>query len=253
MTSTGSGSKIDTGAGTDKTTIDRSAGGPITVTANSAGTSLSDGTTVKNSETTKVTGGAGADSASYINTTGTHQFDGGGGANTATVNLGATNASVTLTQTGANNAEVTVSDGSTKIVLENTQALKVNTGGGADTLTGGAGGDTLIAAGGNDSVAGGDGGDSLSGGVGKDTLAGGSGDDTLSGGGGADQFVFGGGADKITDFSSAGGDRVVIQDDSFTVSNHAGGAVVDFGAGDQITFENVGQSNLGDWYIFDPG
>ncbi len=90
-------------------------------------------------------------------------------------------------------------------------------GDGNDTIDGDAGNDTLNGDAGNDVLNGGDGNDSLSGGAGNDTLNGEGGADTLSGGAGADLFVFrpgqlgdGVNMDRITDFSSADGDKISL-------------------------------------------
>ncbi len=103
-------------------------------------------------------------------------------------------------------------------------------GTGADTLVGGNDNDTLFGGGqrdrlegsaGNDTLYGGDDVDRLLGGDGDDTLVGGAGTDFLFGGAGADSFVFSSSVDtnvgpfnrdEIRDFSSADGDRIVLQD-----------------------------------------
>jgi len=110
-------------------------------------------------------------------------------------------------------------------------------GAGHDTIEGGGGDDTLHGAGGDDSLMGGAGADQLYGGEGADTLDGGTapegrfdlldggdGDDQINlnastvakGGEGADTFVFAGPPARdglmgiVADFSSEGGDRVVL-------------------------------------------
>ncbi|ODP36470.1 right-handed parallel beta-helix repeat-containing protein [Sphingomonas turrisvirgatae] len=85
-------------------------------------------------------------------------------------------------------------------------------GDGDDTLNGGSGDDWLEGGVGADMLQGGEGDDWLFGGDGDDTLEGGVGNDVMSGGAGKDMFLFRptdlGGYDKITDFSTAQGDRI---------------------------------------------
>lgn len=90
----------------------------------------------------------------------------------------------------------------------------VQGGTGRDTLAGGAGADRLMGGSGADVLTGGGGKDHLSGDVGADRLTGGLGADVLTGGGGADRFIFtsakAAAGDRITDFTSAQGDRIVL-------------------------------------------
>lgn len=92
-----------------------------------------------------------------------------------------------------------------------------NLNNGADAAFGDGGIDNLTGDNGNDLLFGGAGADALIGSTGNDTLYGGSGADTLSGEGGADTFVFGdgwsAGADTVTDFSAAGGDKLMLVND----------------------------------------
>lgn len=83
----------------------------------------------------------------------------------------------------------------------------------ANRLIGGAGDDSLCGRGGADRLWGDAGNDTLLGGAGRDRLFAGTGQNLLSGGFGADRFHFGGGRDRITDFSAAEGDRLVLDDD----------------------------------------
>jgi serralysin len=120
-------------------------------------------------------------------------------------------------------------------------------------LNGNLGNDTVYGAGGNDTVFGGQGDDWLFGDEGGDLLSGDQGADTLTGGAGADRFAFraGGGVDWITDFSSAEGDRVLLAPGAaYTLTSHAGQAVVDLGGGALLGFSGVDPSALGDWLIF---
>jgi serralysin len=91
----------------------------------------------------------------------------------------------------------------------------VNTGAGADTMTGGAEDDRLVGDAGADLIAAGAGDDAMSGGSDNDTLSGGAGGDVLAGGGGVDRLMGGTGADMFdfnTVSTSVTGARDVITD-----------------------------------------
>ncbi|MFL6630069.1 MAG: beta strand repeat-containing protein, partial [Vitreoscilla sp.] len=104
-----------------------------------------------------------------------------------------------------------------------TQAMFISGGTGNDTITGGSGNDRLL---------GGTGNDAISGGAGNDLIVGGTGTDSLTGGGGNDVFrwEFGdhgtAGAPNvgtITDFSSAAGNKDVLDlRDLLPGANHDG-------------------------------
>jgi len=118
----------------------------------------------------------------------------------------------------------------------------IHAGNGNDTVDGGAGDDIiLLGAGddwllardahgrGDDRIDGGDGNDRIHGGyhedrivggAGNDTLNGGAGDDILTGGAGADTFEIRGlyGAETITDFNFDEGDRVLIQEGIYGIT-----------------------------------
>lgn len=107
----------------------------------------------------------------------------------------------------------------------------VSGGDGNDVVGGDAGADTIVGDAGNDSLNGDDGNDVLSGGDGTDRISGGTGADTMTGGAGADSFVFrpgdvgfGATADRITDFSTADGDKIdlnALDAKSATTANDA--------------------------------
>jgi Ca2+-binding RTX toxin-like protein len=122
---------------------------------------------------------------------------------------------------------------------------------GYDSIDGGIGSDRLDAAGGDDTLNGGDGNDTLfgglgndliGGGLGNDWLEGGAGKDTLSGGAGADNFYgfVGGSADRVTDFSLAEGDHIVMKrGTAYTVLHSGADTIVDMGSGNQLTLVGV--------------
>ncbi|WP_293679158.1 calcium-binding protein [uncultured Phenylobacterium sp.] len=131
---------------------------------------------------------------------------------------------------------------------------------GADTANGGAGIDIMNGNQGNDTISGGDGidvvrggkdNDSVSGGAGDDFVSGDRGSDTLSGGTGADLFhtFAGAGLDRVTDFSRAEGDRVLVLGNQYTVSQSGADVLIDLGSGDQMVLVGVQQSSLTDGWI----
>lgn len=121
---------------------------------------------------------------------------------------------------------------------------------GFDVVYGNLGNDTCYGGDGADWVRGGQGDDIIDGGAGNDWMAGDRGNDTVTGGAGADKFYFFAGAaiDRVTDFSSASGDRVQLDPgQAYTLSYTADGVVVDLGNGDQLILAGVTQASLGDW------
>lgn len=121
-------------------------------------------------------------------------------------------------------------------------------GAGFDTIWGGDGKDTLRGGLGNDLLHGGTGADLLMGDEGNDTLWGEAGNDTLWGGAGADVFVFarGGGRDRVADFSVAQGDHIALTKGmTFHLgSDGSGGALLDFGGGDQLILAGLAPSQV---------
>ena len=97
---------------------------------------------------------------------------------------------------------VTATDASDKTIIGNNEASIINTGTGADSVTGGAAIDTIDTGAGADVIVAG---------AGDDTITGGTGADTMTGGAGADTFVIATGdtgitvatADTIKDFVTA--------------------------------------------------
>lgn len=121
---------------------------------------------------------------------------------------------------------------------------------GADVVNGNLGDDTCNGGADADWVRGGQGDDVLDGGAGNDWLSGDRGNDAVTGGAGGDTFYFFAGAavDRVTDFSSASGDRVLLDPgQAYTLSYTAEGAVVSLGAGDQMILMGVTQASIGDW------
>jgi YD repeat-containing protein len=151
----------------------------------------------------------------------------------------------------------------------------VHGGAGADLLYGGQGNDTIFGDQGHDLISGnrgadliygssddsvlygGKGGDTIHAGAGNDQLSGDLGDDVLYGGGGADRFLFkpGDGHDSIGDFDAGAGDKIVLSAGTgFTLTTDGSQAVIDYGAGDQITLTGVSLDQLpsqtGDWIVY---
>ncbi|MGU3537494.1 calcium-binding protein [Methylobacterium sp. A54F] len=124
-------------------------------------------------------------------------------------------------------------------------------GQGTDTVFGGQQDDLIFGNFGNDIVLGNIGTDSLFGGQGLDTLYGGQGDDFLSGdlGGdvlsgdlGADRYAFGlnSGPDLILGFSQAGGDRLLLNGQTYTVgTTTTGNALLTLSGGGTIELAGV--------------
>ena len=129
-----------------------------------------------------------------------------------------------------------------------------------DSLTGDGGGDIVYGNLGDDSCDGGDdadivrggqGNDLVLGGAGDDWLSGDRGDDTVTGGAGADIFhTFGeAGIDRVTDFSLAEGDRVMLDPGTtYSLSQVGGDTVIAMGGGGQMILVGVSMASLtGDW------
>lgn len=112
--------------------------------------------------------------------------------------------------------------------------LEVATGG-DDVLVASLAGGTVVGLAGNDLLIGQAGGDELHGKDGNDTLFGGGGADTLVGGEGDDRLVGGHGADTYLFSATWGAD--IIDDSNRAESHYSGGALVDDGAVDTVTFD----------------
>lgn len=152
----------------------------------------------------------------------------------------------------------------------NTGADTVRGGDGGDWVVGGQGNDQLFGDGegdvvlgnlgndicegglGNDVVRGGQADDVLGGGDGADWLSGDRGSDTITGGAGADVFhTFGeAGVDRVTDFSWAQGDRVVLDAGAtYGVAQVGGDVVISLNGGGEMTLVGVSLGSLGDGWI----
>lgn len=115
---------------------------------------------------------------------------------------------------------------------------------GADTCEGGLGADTLR---------GGQQDDVLSGGAGDDYLSGDRDNDTVTGGAGADLFhTFGdAGVDRVTDFSLAEGDRVMLDPGTvYTVAQVGADTVISMTGGGQMILVGVAMTSLTGSWIF---
>ena len=128
---------------------------------------------------------------------------------------------------------------------------QIDGGTGNDDVNGNMGADTVFGGTGNDNLFGGQGNDNLQGQDGSDYISGDLGSDTLTGGAGADGFYIGvgGGSDRVTDFSSAAGDRVLLNA-NITYNMHQVGSdmVLDL-QGASLTLVGVTQATLGDWLV----
>lgn len=126
---------------------------------------------------------------------------------------------------------------------------------GDDNLNGNAGDDSVGGGPGNDVVHGGPGKDRLNGGQGDDTLAGDRDNDTVAGGLGADRFLFDlkSGSDVITDFDSAGGDRIELQANiDYTVVDAPEGFTIKLKDGGSLRLQGVRFAQLGTWLAGPP-
>ncbi|MET0274952.1 MAG: FG-GAP-like repeat-containing protein [Phenylobacterium sp.] len=122
-----------------------------------------------------------------------------------------------------------------------------------DVLNGNLGNDVCEGGEGNDVVRGGQQNDIVLGGLGDDWISGDRGDDTITGGLGADTFhTFGeAGIDRVTDFSRAQGDRVLLDaGTTYSVAQVGADTVITMGGGGQMTLVGVQMSSLTTGWIF---
>lgn len=128
----------------------------------------------------------------------------------------------------------------------------IDGGAGADFINGNQGADSLVGGDGADVVRGGKDDDIVLGGAGADFISGDRGADTLTGGTGADTFhtFAGAGLDRVTDFSRAEGDRVLVfTGQTYSVTQSGADVVIDLGGGSQMVLVGVQQSSLTDGWI----
>lgn len=124
---------------------------------------------------------------------------------------------------------------------------------GSDLVYGNLGSDTCVGGDGNDIVRGGQDNDAVYGGAGDDYVSGDKGDDTVAGGAGADLFhTFGdAGIDRVTDFSLAQGDRVLLDPGTqYTVAQSGADTVISMTGGGQMILVGVQTSALTTGWIF---
>ncbi|MEW5686107.1 MAG: matrixin family metalloprotease [Pseudomonadota bacterium] len=124
---------------------------------------------------------------------------------------------------------------------------------GGDLVYGNLGADTCSGGAGNDVVRGGQQDDVLSGGDGADYLSGDRDNDTVTGGAGADIFhTFGdAGIDRVTDFSLAEGDRVMVDPGTtYTVAQVGADTVISMTGGGQMILVGVSMTTLTGGWIF---
>lgn len=122
---------------------------------------------------------------------------------------------------------------------------------GFDIVYGNLGSDTCDGGEDADWVRGGQGDDVVRGGAGDDWLWGDRGDDTVAGGMGADDFHLQPGCalDRVTDFSLAEGDRVLVDGQiAYAVSISGSDTVVNLGGGDRMVLVGV-QLTPGSWLV----
>ena len=124
---------------------------------------------------------------------------------------------------------------------------------GNDLVYGNLGADTCEGGNGDDIVRGGQGDDVVRGGAGADFVSGDLGNDTMSGGAGADVFnTFAEtGLDRVTDYSVADGDRVLLAPGTqYTVAQVGGDTVISMTGGGQMILVGVTASALPAGWIF---
>jgi Ca2+-binding RTX toxin-like protein len=195
---------------------------PITVTGQTQGTSLVDGTLFINGSTT------------------------GTGNDTATISVSGGNIIVNASMNGTNPFVAPIS-----AVVD---GIVVDLGNGSDilvtapginvpmTITGGDGNDLITAGGGADLVEGGLGVDIIYGAGGDDVLLGGDGSDDLLGGGGNDVLIGGNGNDML--FGQAGRDLLIGSSDEDLLSSGDGEDILVGGSTDYDSYDISGKANI---------
>lgn len=179
-------------------------------------------------------GGSGNDRMVWNNGDGSDRMEGGQGYDTTEVNGSTTDGDhFTIAANGARVDFDRINLVPFSLDIGTTEVLRVNGGGGNDTITGSAGLAGLITL-------------ELNGGAGRDVLKGGDGWDLLTGGAGGDTFVFGRGVDTITDFQN-GHDKIQFNgyawlqdfgDLAGRINDVGTDVVIDLGA-NELRLENV--------------
>lgn len=213
---------VDGGKGNDTVNHFRYANGADqvwTLTATTNGVSLSDGSTILNTETIWIDTGDGDDTATFVNLDkGTYGFAGGDGTDTATIDFSASRDFV-VSDDGVVVTNYTGGTFKKNVYLVDVETMHVIGGKAGDTLGGGAGADTL------------------EGGKGADFITGDLGKDLLIGGIGADTFNY----DAVAESTGPGRDTIdgfnALQDNFDVISTIAGvDTMVTMGALSQGTF-----------------
>jgi serralysin len=221
----------------------RAGSGADTITGNSADNTLSGG-----GGSDMIAGGAGADT-----------IDGGPGQNYLRGDEGAD--SLTggsgfddINGNAGNDTARGGGGGGDDWVVGGKDADLLNGEAGADIVYGNMGDDWCDGGEGADTVRGGQGDDVVLGQVGDDWLSGDRGDDTITGGLGADTFYSFGdaGLDRITDFSVANGDRILLDRGvSYELSQVGPDAVVSLAGGGHIVLAGVASASLSSaWLVW---
>ena len=212
---------IDGGTGYDTLTLDLS-DEIVAVTYNAiaahstTGTTLIDGTSVKNVDATVLTTGSGNDTLMLNLITANATWHGGAGTDTLMADLSADTANIHLAANGAN--AFALGD---DLVNFTTQLYDVE----SLYVTGGSGNDTFTAGAGNDS---------LNGGLGADSLTGGSGNDT---------YVVDNTGDVITELGNQGTDTLLASI-SWTLTNATSIEVLTLTGTANINATGNGYANL---------
>ncbi|EGF93678.1 hemolysin-type calcium-binding repeat 2 copies family protein [Asticcacaulis biprosthecium C19] len=196
---------IDGGDGVDLFYLDMTTGASgmlfdMSQAGTAAGTTLSNGVSVRNVEKVLVWGASQNDT--FVGSSGGDTFFGGAGNDSYTGGAGTNSFSG-----GEGNDWGNAGTGT---------SAQMGGGGGNDTLTGGAGADTVAGGNDNDLLSGADGADTLQGGDGTDTVTGGAGNDVVWGDSGNDLLVGGVGNDTIV--GSVGNDTASYADAASGVS-----------------------------------
>jgi len=112
---------------------------------------------------------------------------------------------------GGAGADTITTQGTSDIINAGDGNDVINAGDGNNTVNAGSGNDSVVTGSGNDVITGGDGNDTIFSNGGNDSVDGGAGDDMISTGAGADTIISGTGVDQI--FGGIGGDTIILTAD----------------------------------------